>query len=97
MLRRWALFGSVYILFGLPLGYMIVAMDEKQPWLIAGLAYFVVSALVGNWYVFFGWRFDRPTLVNWLAINAFVFGTIAIGYLHIVGAIDVNRPLSWAQ
>jgi FtsH-binding integral membrane protein len=97
MLRRWAVFGALYVLLGLPLAYMIVTSDEQEPWLIAFAAYFVVSALVGNWYVFFGSRFDQPTLLRWLAISAVTFGAIAIGYLQIVGAIDVSRLLSWAQ
>ena len=91
MQKRWLAFGSIYMILGLPISYMTVTSEDQQPWLTALAVYFVLSALIGNWYVPFGWRFDVATLLKWLAINTVVFGLILVGYLHLVGAIDINR------
>jgi hypothetical protein len=91
MHKRWLAAGLIYMVLGLPIIYMIGTSEDQQPWLNALAVYFVLSALIGNWYVPFGWRFDVPTLLKWLAINTLVFGLILVGYLHLVGAIDINR------
>ncbi len=91
MQKRWLAFGSIYMIIGLPITYMTVTSEDQQPWLIVGVVHLVLGALIGNWYIPFGWRFDIPTLLKWLAINTLVFGLILVGYLHLVGAIDINR------
>jgi hypothetical protein len=93
MLKRWVIFGFVFALAALPLARMIVTSEEQGPWLVVGGVYFVLGALIGNWYVPFGMRFDLPTFFKWLAINVFAFGMIAIAYLEIVGVIDIGSLL----
>ncbi len=97
MLKRWLGFGLAYMLLGLPLMYMVVTSEVQGPWLVAFGIYFVLSALVGNWYVFFGTRIDWPTFFKWLAINVFGFGLIAVAYLDIVGVIELERLLPWVR
>lgn len=96
-MKRWALFGVIYMMLGLPLMYKVVTSEEQGPWLAAFGVYFVVSALIGNCYVFFGTRFDLPTFFKWLAMSVVAFGMVAIGYLDIVGVINLERLLPWMK
>lgn len=87
MLKRWSVFGLGFVLLSLPFSYMIVTSNEQGPWLVASAIYFVIGALIGNWYVFFGTQFDAATFWKWLLLIAIAAGAIALAYLNIIGAV----------
>ncbi|MDZ4868968.1 MAG: hypothetical protein SGI91_16735 [Alphaproteobacteria bacterium] len=87
MLGRLGVFGVGFAMLSLPLAYMIVTSKDQTPWLIGGAVYFVVGALIGNWYVPFGARVDAATFWKWLLLNVSAGVVIALGYLNIVGVL----------
>jgi hypothetical protein len=85
MLERFAIASVLYIAGGLPLAYMVITSSPQMPWLIALGIYFVGSALVSNWYVFFGGRPASLTKVlGWLLLNGAIAVSIALGYLIVL-------------
>jgi membrane protein DedA with SNARE-associated domain len=64
MFGRWSLFGIVFVALGLPLAYLVIASDDQMPWLIALGVYFVVAAIIGNWFVFFGGKRGRKKIAR---------------------------------
>ncbi len=84
MLRRFFGIGLVFVLLGLPLGYMTVNSENQTPWLIALFSYVVLGGLFGSRYVFFGRQTaSAPKILGWLVLNGIVALTIAVGYMII--------------
>ncbi|MFN9357551.1 MAG: hypothetical protein ACK52I_27265 [Pseudomonadota bacterium] len=84
MMRRFFVFGVLFLPLSLPLAYMIVKSEDQMPWLFASALYFVFGGLIGNWYVFFGGgRASVAKVLGWLVLNGIVALTIAVAYMTI--------------
>lgn len=84
MLRRYLIFGFVYVLLSIPIGYVMVNSVNQTPWLVAFFAYGALGGLVGSRYIFFGWeQISAAKMLGWLVLNVAVVLMITVGYLVI--------------
>ena len=54
MFRRFLKIAIIYLPIGLIIGIFVVTAENQKPWLIALVIFFLVFAVFGNMYVFFG-------------------------------------------
>jgi len=90
MIKRFFIFGVIFIVLAQPLGWAILSSPHQETWRNIGLMFITAGGIIGAWYVPFGVRGpkDGTMVARWLTLNIMGVAGLALGYLSMTTRKD---------